>query len=192
MTLANALTISRFFLAILFFILFAFKGTFMRDLALATFVLAGLTDLLDGYFARKRAALSDFGRIADPFVDKILICGAFIFFINQNDPDVKVEAWMVVVIVAREFLVNGLRSFAESRGVPFGATFLGKTKMCVQFATVCWIMVFLAHLSAHGWAEVVTSVMVWLTVIVTAASGVIYAYLAASYGLLRMKKAANA
>lgn len=164
----------------------------IHDVALVTFILAGLTDLLDGYFARKRAALSDFGRIADPFVDKILICGAFIFFINQKDPDVKVEAWMVVVIVAREFLVHGLRSFAESRGIPFGATILGKLKMCVQFATVCWIMVFLAHLSAHRWAGVMTSAMVWITVVVTAASGGIYIYMAASYGLLHMTKATHA
>lgn len=192
MTFANALTVSRFFLAILFFILFAFKGTLMRDLALATFVLAGLTDLLDGYFARRWAALSDFGRIADPFVDKILICGAFIFFINQKDPDVRVQAWMVVVIISREFLVNGLRSFAESRGVPFGATILGKLKMCIQFAAVCWILVFLAHLPSLHWAGIVTSIVVWTTVVVTAASGVSYVWMAGSYGLLRMKKGLHA
>jgi len=192
MSLANILTISRFFLAIVFFVLLSFRGTVMRDLALVTFVLAGVTDFLDGYFARKWSTLSDFGRIADPFVDKILICGAFIFFITQQDPDVRVRAWMVVVLVAREFLVNGLRSFAESRGVPFGATILGKLKMCVQFVTVCWILTFLGHFSACGLAGLVTSIMVWATVVLTAASGGIYVYMAAAHGLLRMKKAVNA
>ncbi|MEW6356875.1 MAG: CDP-alcohol phosphatidyltransferase family protein [Planctomycetota bacterium] len=184
MTLANALTISRLVLALVFFILFQFDSTLMRDLALATMILAGLSDILDGYIARAQQSLTTFGRIADAFVDKVLICGAFIFLIGQTDPDAHVRAWMVVVIVGREFLVNGLRTFAESRGVRFRATILGKSKMFTQFVTICWIVLYLGHLVGHAWAEVVTIILVWATVILTAVTGAIYVYLAAARGLL--------
>jgi len=192
MNLPNWLTVSRFFLAFLFFVLLAFSHPIMRDISLVVFAVAGITDILDGYLARKRRATTAFGRIADPFVDKILICGAFIIFIEQKNPDVGVQAWMVMLIVAREFLVNGLRTFAELHGVPFGATILGKSKMAVQFATVCWILVFLGHFSQSPSAQLLTKVLVWATVVVTVASGAVYIYQALVYGVLKMQKAANA
>jgi CDP-diacylglycerol--glycerol-3-phosphate 3-phosphatidyltransferase len=184
----NSLTIARFVLSVIFFVLIGFRQPIIKDLALLTFALAGLTDLLDGYFARRHSTVTIFGRIADPFVDKILICGAFILFIGQ--PQLGVEKWMVIVIVAREFMVSGLRGFAESQGVPFGATFLGKAKMAVQFSTVCILILFSAHLSTSEWADSLLWIVhgaMWITVLVTLFSGLAYIHIVVTKGLLSSK-----
>jgi len=155
---------------------------------LLTFALAGITDLLDGYFARRHSTVTTFGRVADPFVDKILICGAFILFVG--DPQLGVEKWMVIVIIAREFMVSGLRNFVESKGIPFGATFLGKSKMAVQFATICILILFSAHLATSDWADSLLWIVhgaVWLTVVVTVFSGLFYVYVVITQGLLSSK-----
>ena len=97
----------------------------LLDLAFVLFVVAAVTDWIDGYLARKLDKVTSFGRLADPLVDKILICGAFVYFLGLG-PATHVRAWMVVVILGREFLVTGIRSMAESRGVAFGALYWGK------------------------------------------------------------------
>ena len=189
MNIPNALTIARFVLAIAFFVLIGFHQPFIKDLALITFGFAGITDLLDGYFARRHSTFTSFGRVADPFVDKILICGAFVLFI-ENPPQVGVERWMVIVIIAREFMVSGLRGFVESRGIPFGATLLGKTKMAVQFGTICLLIIFSAHVANTSWADSVGGWIrgaVWLTVVVTVVSGLGYIYVIYAKNLLSAK-----
>ena len=109
--LPNRLTLSRLLLAIVFFIFLSYR---YYNVALGAFLFAWLTDWLDGYLARKKGLLTDFGRIADPFVDKIIVCGGFILLI-QHARDIM-PSWMVVVIVAREFLVNSLRSLFRIKG----------------------------------------------------------------------------
>ncbi|MGR3311700.1 MAG: CDP-alcohol phosphatidyltransferase family protein, partial [Candidatus Brocadiales bacterium] len=111
--LPNKLTMSRLVLAIIFFVFLSYR---LFDMALGAFVLAGFTDWLDGYLARKQDLLTEFGRIADPFVDKIVICGGFIILILHAQT--VLAPWMVVVIVAREFLINSLRSYSEMKNVP--------------------------------------------------------------------------
>ena len=167
--LPNRLTLSRLLLAIVFFIFLSYR---CYTIALIAFSLAWATDWLDGYLARKKGLLTDFGRIADPFVDKIIVCGGFILLI-QHAHDI-IPSWMVVVIVAREFLVNSLRSYSESKGIEFGATIWGKAKMFVQSFTISLILLFFAHLQHLIAIKQGIIVMLWITVIITLVSGITY------------------
>ncbi len=138
--LPNQITIARLFLSIVFMALLAqyeYADTRSRllDWCAAIFIVAALTDWLDGYLARRSNQVTALGRVLDPFVDKILVCGAFMLFIGSgfvNHDGVNVTGvapWMVIVIVGRELLVSGLRGFSESRGQSFGASMHGKAKM---------------------------------------------------------------
>lgn len=167
--LPNRLTLLRLLLAIVFFIFLSYR---YYNSALAAFLLAWLTDWMDGYLARKKGLLTDFGRIADPFVDKIIVCGGFILLI-QHAHDI-IPPWMVVVIVAREFLVNSLRSYSESKGIEFGATIWGKAKMFVQSFTISLILLFFAQLNHFVAIKQGIIIMLWLTVIITLVSGIKY------------------
>ena len=113
-------------------------------LASAIFILASLTDGIDGWLARKRGQITTLGMLLDPLADKLLICGAFIALVQFN-PQI-VPAWMAVVIIGREFLVSGLRSIAASEGFTIEASDLGKLKMVVQIVTV------VAAVLDHKWA----------------------------------------
>jgi len=110
-------------------------------------MLAMFTDFLDGYLARKWNIESTFGRIADPFVDKIVICGSFIMLTTISD---LVEPWYPLTIVFREFLVSGLRSFIESAGVAFGAAWAGKVKLTIQGLTVPALLFYEANFIADS------------------------------------------
>src|SRR5688572_30655600 len=156
--LPNQITIARLLLSVVVFVLLSlFDQQFWRELgkpslpaagvalldsAIIVFVLAAASDFLDGYLARKWKMISTFGRIADPFVDKVFICGSFIFLIPISP---LVQPWYVVVIIMREFLVSGLRSFLESRGVAFGAGLGGKLKMVFQSLTIPFILLYRVH-----------------------------------------------
>ncbi|MCF6158531.1 MAG: CDP-diacylglycerol--glycerol-3-phosphate 3-phosphatidyltransferase [wastewater metagenome] len=167
--LPNRLTLMRLLLAIIFFTFLSYR---FYTIALISYLLAWLTDWLDGYLARKKDLLTDFGRIADPFVDKIIVCGGFILLI-QHAHDM-LPPWMVVVIVAREFLVSSIRSYSESKGIEFGATMWGKVKMFIQSFTISLILLFFACLSDFMVLKQGIVAMVWLTVIITMVSGIKY------------------
>ncbi|TLD40183.1 MAG: CDP-diacylglycerol--glycerol-3-phosphate 3-phosphatidyltransferase [Candidatus Jettenia ecosi] len=167
--LPNRLTLTRLLLAIVFFIFLSYR---YYNIALISYLFAWLTDWLDGYLARKKGLLTDFGRIADPFVDKIIVCGGFILLI-QHAHDI-IPPWMVVVIVAREFLVNSLRSYSESKGIEFGATIWGKAKMFTQSFTISLILLFFAYFEHFMAVKQGIIVMLWLTVIITLVSGIKY------------------
>ena len=170
----NILTISRLGMTAVFFVLLAFKSWW----TIPVLMLAGITDLLDGYLARRYNQVTDFGRIADPCIDKILICSGFIFLI-KGTPEI-VKPWMVAIIVSREFIVTALRSLAESRGRHFAATFWGKSKMSVQFTTMTFlILLFLWHEKASDIPAVVKTigqVLMWVTTAVTFLSGMVYLF----------------
>ncbi len=155
--------------AIVFFVFLSYR---YYDVAFFAYLLAWVTDWLDGYVARKKGLLTDFGRIADPFVDKIIVCGGFILLIQHANN--IIPSWMVVVIVAREFLVNSLRSYSESKGIEFGATIWGKAKMFVQSFTISLILLFCAYLDHIVFIKHGIVVMLWLTVIITLLSGIKY------------------
>lgn len=159
----------RFVLSIIFF---AFLSYRWYDIAFYSYLLAWFTDWLDGYLARKKGLLTDFGRIADPFVDKIIVCGGFILLIQHANG--IIPSWMVVVIVAREFLVNSIRSYSESKGIEFGATIWGKAKMFIQSLTISLILLFYAYLQCFEEIKLGIVAMLWLTMIITLVSGVKY------------------
>jgi CDP-diacylglycerol--glycerol-3-phosphate 3-phosphatidyltransferase len=149
--LPNQLTIARLVLSVVFFVVLGLeehdvfapeqRQTVLNS-ATVLFVLAVSTDFLDGFLARRWGLVSTFGRIADPFVDKIVICGSFIMLI---DVSAFVRPWFAVVILTREFLVSGLRSFLESHGVPFGATWSGKIKMITQSIAIPVVLFYEAN-----------------------------------------------
>jgi CDP-diacylglycerol--glycerol-3-phosphate 3-phosphatidyltransferase len=187
--LGNLMTIGRLLLAVVFLALLSMHrphaagGWVLLDAALVLFILAGITDLLDGYLARRYDAVSRFGRILDPFVDKVLICGAFILFVSPpflagGRSLTAVAPWMPVVVVCRELLVTSLRGMSESNGTSFGATWAGKLKMVCQSAAVMWILFHLAHVrhigpvAAASW--VFLQVLVWIAIAATAFSALLY------------------
>jgi CDP-diacylglycerol--glycerol-3-phosphate 3-phosphatidyltransferase len=183
--LPNTLTSLRLVLAFVLFPLIQFHHW---EAGLAVFCLAAFTDWLDGYFARLHGLSSSLGRVYDPLVDKILILGAFIFFLEVRETglpgDAGWNAWMVVVLLAREFLVTGIRALLEERGVKFGADRLGKAKMLVQCSAIIWLFIAFS-LANRGWAPLpvcaTRDVLNGATVALTVLSGVNYVLLARRY-----------
>lgn len=200
--LPNILTGLRLVVALAFFIQLSVWSYPARDLispsisplrplwpyliAAALFGLAALTDAIDGPLARRWNAVSQFGRVMDPFADKILVVGAFVMLASPkfavDSPGVPpfqvsgVESWMVVVILARELLVTSLRSVLESSGVDFSANAWGKAKMILQATLIPVILVTLGitEITRGTWGRWVIDSGVWLTMVVTVVSGVPY------------------
>ncbi len=201
-TLPNQLTIARIFLSAGFFVLLGLydagsnSGPYFMGIGLAVLILAGITDILDGHLARKLNLQSAFGRIVDPFVDKILVVGAFIMlaapnFVMSANPalsDVErsvpywltggmasaVQPWMVVVILSREFVISAIRGYSESQGIKFPATPAGKIKMLLQSLAIGTVLFCLAWTPDVIWTIWVKIILVWLSVIVTVASASFY------------------
>jgi CDP-diacylglycerol--glycerol-3-phosphate 3-phosphatidyltransferase len=146
------------------------------------FILAGITDFLDGYFARKWSMTSDFGRIADPVADKVIVAGSLIFLVSYDWATHYLPVWVVVVVLSREFLVSSLRAFFESRGVAFGADWDGKLKMIFQCCLIPNLFILRAQDLAWGpsplWLHDTLTVMahsfVWLTLVLSVSSGARY------------------
>ena len=195
----NAITGSRLFLAVGFFVLLAYyqydvRGGRLLDVAFGVYLVALVTDFLDGYLARRWRVEGAFGRIVDPFVDKILVLGSFIFFGGKNFvvqqvpapglPQVLVTVtgvapWMVVLILGRELLVTSLRGIGEAAGANFGARFSGKAKMVLQSATILMILLYVNYLEHQSRvveqaAHVVRDVFIWATILITLLSGLSY------------------
>ncbi len=188
LNLPNQITVARLGLSIIFFVLLGqyehrHPQTWMLDAAWILFAVAAGTDFLDGYIARKFKLVTPLGRILDPLVDKVLVCGAFILFVGPAFVDESghnvtcVAPWMVVVIVGRELLVTGLRGFNESRGISFGASIHGKIKMWIQSISAPTILCIIAR-ETQGWSGdlpgTLKLVLAWATVGATALSAVQY------------------
>lgn len=176
----NVLTISRIPLTVL---LCLFIDLRIWPAALVTFVVAALTDWIDGWWARKFNQLSTFGRVFDPLTDKILLGSAFIFLIRI--PDSAMEAWMVAVIIGRELLITGVRGYVESLGKKFGADWFGKLKTILQCV---WLVAVLFYLSIQNhWSDSIVGAVQMLHY------GLLYAMLAATVlsGLQYCMKAWN-
>jgi CDP-diacylglycerol--glycerol-3-phosphate 3-phosphatidyltransferase len=178
----NQLTASRLVLAVVLFVLIAVEQWVW---CLVVFALAAVTDWLDGYLARKQGLTSALGRVFDPLVDKVLICGAYIFLLGLSYEQTGLLPWMVTVVVARELVINGLRGWLESRGVGFGADWLGKVKMVLQCATLIAIFVVLSMTANGASADSIRGLQVRDTLIyamiaATALSGLQYLWRAAA------------
>jgi CDP-diacylglycerol--glycerol-3-phosphate 3-phosphatidyltransferase len=180
--LPNQLTSLRLLLSLVLFYLIAaehYVASFVM------FVLAAGTDWLDGYFARKYNQITTLGRILDPFADKVIICGTFIFLAATKGmlADWRMlQPWMVVVIVGRELLVTALRSFLEDRGSDFSANLSGKLKMLLQCIAAGAALIYLHYMQtaaeAPAWVYWVTVASIWLAVLLTVYSGAVYVRIA--------------
>lgn len=176
--LPNQLTSLRLVVSI---ILFFFMGYDYYLTSFVLFVIGAGTDWVDGYFARKYGQVTTLGRILDPFADKVIVCGTFIF-LAANPVMAMVgwglKAWMVVVIVGRELLVTALRSFIEERGGDFSAKWSGKIKMVLQCFAAGVCLFYLSYedplRNAPQWILLLLIGSVWSAVISTVYSGLVY------------------
>jgi CDP-diacylglycerol--glycerol-3-phosphate 3-phosphatidyltransferase len=134
----NQLTLGRFVLALVLFALIHYE---LWVWCLIVFAVAAFTDWLDGYLARKQNLTSTLGRNLDPLVDKVLICGTYIFLLPLGTREGWLVPWMVTVVVAREMVITSLRSYLEMSGAKFGADWLGKLKMGLQCAAIAAIFI---------------------------------------------------
>jgi CDP-diacylglycerol--glycerol-3-phosphate 3-phosphatidyltransferase len=188
-TLPNALTLARLVVAAAFFATLTWTirvgphddRSLWGNIAVALFIVAAATDFLDGYLARRWQVVSLFGRIMDPFVDKVLVMGGLIYLASPtfavpdpSDPEhfqmaTGVGTWMVVVMLARELLVTSIRGVLEGQGVAFGAETAGKWKMilqCIAIPTALFVAVNPWFL-AQEWAVFLRDAIVWATLVVT-------------------------
>jgi CDP-diacylglycerol--glycerol-3-phosphate 3-phosphatidyltransferase len=186
MNLPNKLTVSRFALTVLFLWALFSPLRFKDTLALILFNLAGFTDFLDGRIARSRKLITNFGILMDPLADKILTCSAFVAFVESThlnpDAPVKVAAWMVIIIVARELAITGLRLLAASKNIVLAAEKFGKHKTVSQIVAINALLIVDAceewppqlQRFFHSWVPAFAEIMLWLAVVLTAVSGAIY------------------
>ncbi len=165
MNLPNKLTMFRVLL-IPFFVVFMLVDITSVDkwIALAIFIIASLTDLLDGKIARKYNLVTNFGKFMDPLADKLLVCSALICLVALN----KIPAWMVIVIIAREFIISGFRLVASDNGVVIAASYWGKFKTTFQMVMICLMIADIAAIS------LLTEIVMWAALILTVVSLVDY------------------
>ncbi len=156
MSLPNSLTLLRIFFVPLLVVLLLTKEPNMDLWAVGVFLLAATTDLLDGYLARRRAQVSRVGILLDPIADKLLTSAAFISLVELQ----QIPAWIVVIIIGREFAVSGLRSIASAEGFTMPASDLGKTKMVLQVVAITVIVLERRYPRLHPLGDV----LLWLVV----------------------------
>ena len=183
MNLPNKLTVSRLILTAFFLMALLFDFPYHYTVALVLFVAASLTDLFDGIIARRRNLLTDFGKLMDPLADKVLICSAFIAFIELD----WMPAWMAILIVARELAITGLRLLAASKNLVLAAERQGKNKTISQITAIIALLVTHSHadwgivgqlfafeIADQAWAWWVAEASKWVAVALTALSGFLY------------------
>jgi CDP-diacylglycerol--glycerol-3-phosphate 3-phosphatidyltransferase len=182
----NQLTVLRLILSV---VLFCFVACQWYLFGMVLFLIAAGTDWLDGYYARRYGLVTTLGRILDPFADKVIICGTFIFLVAvpaMAELPWGLRAWMVVVIVGRELLVTALRSFLEERGADFSAKMPGKLKMVLQCVAACTALVYLSYVDKTTvpiWIMWLLIASLWSAVLLTLYSGA--GYVVAAVKLLR-------
>ncbi len=182
LNLPNLITIIRLGLAFVLFELISAQGYWLTSALL--FVFAASTDALDGYLARRFKQVTVLGRILDPFVDKVIVCGSFIFLLEKKgNPESGVTAWMVIAIIGREMFVSSLRGILEKEGKDFSASWSGKAKMALQCLAVTASLLSLSPdlLTKFGSRlPAARDLLLWLAVGVTIWSGLIYVIRAAA------------
>ena len=182
MNWANRLTLSRLGLTILFVLALNSEWNFGHTTALILFIVAGITDFVDGEIARRYQFVTNFGKLMDPLVDKIMIAAAFISLVPLR----AIPAWVATIVVARDFLVTGLRLLASAKGEVLPAESLGKHKTSWQIATVIFFLALLSVRELHytdantaWWERAWTdggNALVWVTVALTLYSALGYAW----------------
>ena len=178
MNLPNKLTLSRLALTVAFLLAEFAKFPFSETCALLLFSMASLTDYFDGMIARRNHLITNFGTLMDPLADKILTCSAFIAFVGRGE----IAAWMVVVIVARELAITGLRLLAATNQVVLAAERYGKHKTISQIVAILAVLVATSYSEWGGWTQgvfgwwipVFAEIAKWVAVLLTLTSGGLY------------------
>ncbi|HEX3797639.1 MAG TPA: CDP-diacylglycerol--glycerol-3-phosphate 3-phosphatidyltransferase [Verrucomicrobiae bacterium] len=184
MNVPNRLTVSRFALTVVLLVVMFSQFRFFETVALLVFSAASLTDYFDGKIARRDNLITNFGILMDPLADKILVCSVFIAFVDLR----WMAAWMVVIIVARELAITGLRLLAASRNLVLAAEGYGKHKTISQIVAVIAILVYHSYqqlgapgriifgfdIAGHPWIEWFMPLSVWVAVGLTLFSGALY------------------
>ncbi|MEP3481719.1 MAG: CDP-alcohol phosphatidyltransferase family protein [Fuerstiella sp.] len=187
LNIPNAITMSRLILALVLFVVIQNGSNWI--IAATLFVIAASTDWLDGYLARKYGQVTTLGRILDPFVDKFIVGGAFLFLLEKNGSlptgsdastaaplQSGVTAWMVIIVIGREMFVSSLRGFLEQQGKDFSASFSGKAKMTLQCFAVTASLLSLASSLSWTWLPMTRDILLWSAVVVTVYSGLVYVF----------------
>lgn len=184
MNLPNKLTVSRFAFTALFLVAVFIPFPGHETAALLLFSAGGITDFLDGQIARRRNLITNFGILMDPLADKILVCSAFIALVELR----RIEAWMVIVIVARELAITGLRMLGASKNVVLAADTFGKHKTISQIVTIVALLVVWSYpqwgrfgeltfglpIAGRAWSAWVADISQWVAVVLTIYSGYMY------------------
>lgn len=174
MNLPNKLTIFRMIMIVPFILLLLgnhqgwgwftsiFGGItdYVDYIALAIFIIASLTDLIDGKIARKYNLVTNFGKFMDPLADKLLVCAALIALVEME----RIPSWIVIIIISREFIINGFRTIAADNGVVIAASYWGKFKTTFQMIMVC---LMIADIEAIA---VLTDIIMWIALVLTVVS----------------------
>lgn len=168
MNLPNKLTIFRVILIpfFVFFLLAPYFPEYGKYIATAIFIVASLTDLADGKIARKYNLVTNFGKFMDPLADKLLVCSAMICLVEIN----KLAAWIVIIIIAREFIISGFRLVASDNGVVIAASYWGKFKTTFQ---MLMIIALILNFDYYYWG-ILETVLVWIALILTVVSLIDY------------------
>ncbi len=176
--LPNMITIIRLVLSLVLFVMIYLEGWWKMSAAI--FIIAAATDFLDGYFARKYNQVTTLGRILDPFVDKIIICGAFIFLLELR-PESGINSWFVLIIIGREMFITSLRGFLEQHGRDFSASWSGKIKMGVQCVAVVLCLLSMSPESPFNTPgfQLLRDISIWSAALITIYSGIDYVLRAA-------------
>lgn len=166
MNLPNKLTIFRVILIpfFVFFVLTDYAGAASKWIALAIFIIASLTDLLDGKIARNYNLVTNFGKFMDPLADKLLVCAALICLVDMG----RLASWMVIVIISREFIISGFRLIASDNGVVIAASYWGKFKTTFQMVMICLMIADIQEIA------ILTTVVMWAALILTVVSLIDY------------------
>lgn len=191
MNLPNKLTIFRVILIVPFVVLllggeagwFGSNVLIPNVIALAIFIIASLTDLADGKIARKYNMVTNFGKFMDPLADKLLVCSALIALIELK----RIPAWIVIIIIAREFIISGFRLVASDNGVVIAASYWGKFKTTFQMVMVCLMLINVPGVETWWpWLNVLTQVIMWIALALTIIS--LIDYLVKNKGVLKEQK----
>lgn len=181
MNTANKITILRILLVPVFMFLLLMDGIGYRIAALAVFVIASATDGVDGYIARHYNQITTFGKFVDPLADKMLTTAAFLILLYYG----KMSPWAVMIILAREFMVSGIRLVAAAEGKVIAASMWGKLKTVSQMAAVIAAIILMYPEFSEAPAMLITNILIWISVILTVISGADYLW--KNRGLLDMK-----
>jgi len=166
--IANKITIIRILLIPVLIVFLTIDIPYHMEIALFVFVIASLTDKLDGYIARKYNLITDLGKFLDPLADKLLVSAALLMFIQLG----RIDAWIVFIVLAREFAVTGLRAVAANKNIVIAASQLGKIKTTIQIITI--IVILLNNFPFNLIGLHMDIILVYLTLIITIASGIDY------------------